>query len=1021
MNLTSIAPELIQRFSGSLLHFIWQGAVIALIAAAGFRLLRDRSAETRYAFAIGSLLCMLAAPLLTLAFYAQTGAVTGRVLLALRLASTQGSSEPLQASLWSERILLTWCVGVIVFAARLIVGWRLSWRLVRSAEEILIPGVTAVFESVRQHLGIRGPIRLRAHALLDTPVVVGWLRPVVLLPISLISGFTPEQLSAILAHELAHIRRHDFVVNILQRCVESILFYHPAVWWLSKRIRTEREHCCDDIAIRLCGSRRVYAEALIAMERARQPRPILAVAAADGVVLQRFRRVLGMSTSVVDWQSAVGTLVFLGVWVVVGMWQSAGKLEAVPGSAIKPAVATATILPAAPARAAVAESASAIAAILTAQPVEPAPALQAAPSSTAKGSIQGVVTRAGTSEPIPGAYVAIANAPFDPDALATLLKFWAARGVTMDPQQPGEPDEKYFQGLMDRIAARGLSASLPENQMALEQFRATNTARYSAMADANGRFTIKDVAPGRYTLEADQQGFFDVPGRQAAATVDAGAPTNVAVPLLAGATITGRVRNGTGRLLPNATVTAHQITYLNGKIIPQAQSSQTTDDRGEYRMFWLPPGDYVVLVDPPRYSVAPPSPATGTGIQLNANAAPPAATPAGASAGLLTPQFMRTFYPDSLTTQDAGIITVKSGDQLSGMDITVQKGAMYTISGDIHAAPYTGTAPPPGRGRGRGGRGANADPNAPVRIQGYLGLEYRDPSVIDMRSTNLGGAVPSAGTFFLTSSGDGLRATFEVRGVLPGEYYLVPRVTQAVPTGSGNFGINRIPVDVRDRDVTGLSIELVPSVNVDGILTIDGRAPGNVTVRVALGAVGNPSPTYQGIPARAVIPKADDGTFTIANIPQTRYRVEMGAGLPPDLYVSDVRLGAISVFDTGFEVGREPLPPLQVSLRSGAGTVEGIVRDGFSKPVPNATVVVVPPDARRENRVLYKTATTDASGRFTVRGVAPGGYKLFAFEGLAGGEFYNSRFLSKYELRGRSINVAQGGVTTESPTAIESN
>jgi hypothetical protein len=260
-----------------------------------------------------------------------------------------------------------------------------------------------------------------------------------------------------------------------------------------------------------------------------------------------------------------------------------------------------------------------------------------------------------------------------------------------------------------------------------------------------------------------------------------------------------------------------------------------------------------------------------------------------------------------------------------------------------------------------------------------------------------------------------------VRDVLPGEYYLVPRVTQAVPTGLGNFGINRIPVDIRDKDVTDLSIELVPSVAVNGILTIDGHAPGNVTVRVAIGAVGNPSPTYQGISARAVIPKADDGTFTIANIPQTRYRVEMGAGLPPDLYVSDVRLGPVSVFESGFEVGRELTAPLEVSLRSGAGTVEGIVRDGSNKPVPNATVAVIPPDARRENRVLYKTATSDAAGRFSIRGIAPGGYKLFAFEGLGGGEFYNSRFLSKYEFRGKSINVTQGGTSTESLTVIESN
>ena len=1010
MNPDLIAPEVIQRFAGSLLHFIWQGAVIAMITAAGLRMLRHRSAEARYAFAIGSLICMLAAPLFTVVFYSQTGAVAQRLIFALNLASTEGRSAAtsLQTSLWAQRILLTWCIGVLVFAARLVVGWRLSWQLVKSADEILTPRVMEIFESVHERLGLGRPIRLLAHIRLDSPVVVGWLRPVVLLPVSLISGFTTEQLRAIFAHELAHIRRHDFVVNILQRCIESILFYHPAVWWLSKRIRAEREHCCDDIAIRLCGSRRIYAEALIEMERARQPRPILAVAAADGAVLQRFRRVLGMSTSVVDWQSAVGTLLFLGVWIVVGMWQSAGTLQATPAAAAKPAIAPAAILPAVAAPAAVAGSVNAIAAILTAQPIaEPAPAAQATvPTSTAKGSVQGVVTRAGTSEPIPGARVAIVNAPFDPDALAALLKFWAARGVTMTPQEAGQSDEKYFQTLMDNIAAKGLSASLPENQMAIQQFRLTNSGRYSAIADANGLFTISDVKPGQYILEAEQQGFFDIPGRQANANVDAGKPANVSIPLLAGGIITGRVKNAAGKFVPNANVTAYQITYVNGKIIPEAQSSQATDDRGEYRMFWLPPGDYIVLADPSSYPLSAPGNAPAIGGPRGG--APP-------QGPMSTPQFMRTFYPRSLTTTDAVILAVKSGDQLSGMDITVQKATTYKITGDIHAASPTVPVAAPR------GRGANADPNAPQRIPIYLGLEYRDPSVVDMRSTNLGGTVPSAGSAVLTTSTDGLRATFEVSNVLPGEYYLVPRVTQLVPTGAGIFNINRIPVDIRDRDVTGLSIELVPSWSVEGTLTIDGQAPGKVTVRVALSAVGNPSPTYQGISARAVIPKAEDGTFTILNIPQTRYHAEMGPGLPPDLYVSDVRMGALSVYDTGFEVGREPLAPLQVSLRSGAASVEGIVRDGSNKPVPNATVVVIPPDARRENHELYKTAKSDASGKFTVRGIAPGSYKLFAFEGLAGGEFYNSRFISKYEFRGKPINVAQGGTSTESLTVIESN
>jgi len=1010
MNLMWIAPEVMQRFAGSLLHFIWQGAVIALIVAAGLRLLRHRPAETRYAFAIASLLCMLAAPIFTLAFYAQTGAIAQRLILALsQIPDEARTPASLETSLWAQRIILAWSAGVIVFAIRLVVGWRLSWQLVKAAEEILAPGVAKIFESVRERLGLRRPIRLLSHARLDSPIVVGWLRPVVLLPISLVSGCTPDQLSAILAHELAHIRRHDFVVNILQRCVESLLFYHPAVWWLSKRIRAEREHCCDDIAVRFCGSRKVYAEALIELERARQPRPLLAVAGADGVVLQRFRRVLGLSTSMVDWQSAVGTVLFLGIWIMVGMWQSLNTLEAAPALAIKPPAAPALIMPATPAPATVAQSVNAIAAILTAQPVQPQ---QTAPTPTAiggaKGTIQGVVTRAGTSEPIPGAMVAIVNAPFDPDALKTLLTFWAARGVTMNPQEPGQSDEKYFQVLMDNIAAKGLSASLPENQIAIMQFRAVNMQRYSTVADANGRFTIRDVAPGQYTIESDLQGFFDAPGRPAIADVEAGKSSNVTVPLLAGATISGRVKNEAGRFLPNTAVTAYQITYVNGKIIPSPQSQQTTDDRGEYRMFWLPPGDYLVLADPPRYALS--------GAQQTPEFGPP---PAGRGAAppppMSTPQFMRTFYPQSLTTADARVIAVKGGDQLSGMDITVQKGVTYKISGEIHAIPSTALAAPPR------GRGANANPNAPQRIQGFLGLEFRDPSVIDMRSTNLGGTVPSAGNFFLTPTEDGMRATFEVRDVLPGEYYLVPRVNQSIPPGSGNFTINRIPVDVRDRDITGLAMELFAGVSVNGTLTIDGHAPGNVTTRVALSAVGNPSPTYQGISARAVIPKADDGTFTIVNIPPTRYRVEMGVGLPPDLYVEEVRQGAVSVFDSGLEVGKESIGGLQVFLRSGAGIVEGIVRDGAGKPVPNATVVVVPPEPRRENRALYKTGASDASGKFSVRGIGPGGYKVFAFVGIAGGEFYNSRFLSKYEFRGKSINIAQGATVTESLTVIETN
>jgi beta-lactamase regulating signal transducer with metallopeptidase domain len=997
---TLLTPGFLQRLAGSLLHFFWQGAFIAMLTALVLQMLRRRSAQWRYAVCVAGLVLMAAAPFATFVFYQDTGHTAERVLtmMSIAVSETGRSTSIANIQLWSQWIVLGWFAGIGACLTRLAVAWRFSRSLVRAGSESAPAAVAQMFEGIVKQLKIRKGTRLLMSVHIPMPAVIGWLRPAVLLPICAVTTLSEEQLRAVLAHELAHIRRHDFLINTLQRFVESILFYHPAVWWLSARTRRERENCCDDLAIQTCGDVLSYAEALIALERSRPTsEPSFALSATGGPLTQRIRRLLGHDTTNLDWQSAAVALMFVVASIVAGMWQSSPLIAAPPTLALPSIQLAAAPTPQISIPAA--QTVNAIAAILTAQPVEPAQAAQTAPTPalTSKGTIQGTVTRAGSSEPIPGAFVAITNAPFDPDALKTLLNFWAQRGVTMDPQQPGESDEKYFQSLLDKINARGISVSLPENQIAIMQFRETNSERYSAMADANGRFTIRDIAPGQYTLEAGRPGFFDSPGNQTVANVEAGKTANAGVPLRPGATVTGRVKGASGKVVPNATVTAYLITYINGKIVPEAQASQTTDDRGEYRLFWLPPGDYVVLADPPRYPVSPVPqmqvPATG----LGRGTAPAQVT-------LATPTFGRTFYPQALTTTDTQILSLKAGDQLSGMDITVQKGTTYRISGQIHAVPLPA---------GRGGRG-NANPNGPQQgLTVYLGLEYRDSSVVDMRSTNLGGTVPSAGQAVLAPSEDGFRGSFEVRDVLPGEYYIVPRTM-----GSG---INRIAVDVRDRDVTGLSLEVFRGIGVDGTLTVDGRPPGNVTARVALSPVGNASPTYQGVTARAVIPKAEDGTFTIANIPPTRYMLEMGAGLPPNLYVADVRAGAISVFDSGFEVGMEPPPPLQVMLRSGAAVVQGVVNNGTGKPVPNATVVLVPPETRRENREVYKFGKSDASGKFVVRGIAPGVYKIFAFQTIAGGEFYNSRFLSKYEFRGRSLTVSQGSTTTETLTVIEGN
>ena len=118
--------------------------------------------------------------------------------------------------------------------------------------------------------------------MVDVPTVVGWLRPAVILPVAALANLSPAQVEAVLAHELAHIRRHDYLVNLFQTLAETLLFYHPAVWWLSARIRTEREHCCDDVAVAVSGDAVGYARALAELEAWRVGTPGMALAATGG-------------------------------------------------------------------------------------------------------------------------------------------------------------------------------------------------------------------------------------------------------------------------------------------------------------------------------------------------------------------------------------------------------------------------------------------------------------------------------------------------------------------------------------------------------------------------------------------------------------------------------------------------------------------------------------------------------------------------------------------------------------------
>ena len=143
-------------------------------------------------------------------------------------------------------------------------------------------------------LEISRAVKLVKSGLVQVPTVIGWLRPVILLPASTLSGLTPAQLEAILAHELAHVSRCDYLVNAAQCIVETLMFYHPVVWWISRCVREEREHCCDDLVVKVCGDRLAYAKALASLEGSRIGFRDFAFAAAGGSLLNRIRRLMGL-------------------------------------------------------------------------------------------------------------------------------------------------------------------------------------------------------------------------------------------------------------------------------------------------------------------------------------------------------------------------------------------------------------------------------------------------------------------------------------------------------------------------------------------------------------------------------------------------------------------------------------------------------------------------------------------------------------------------------------------------------
>jgi beta-lactamase regulating signal transducer with metallopeptidase domain len=290
-----MSPDLVHDLGRVLVHFLWQGTVLALLLQP--ILAGCSSAATRYNWSLATLAVMGLSPVLTFLILHQPGG--GGIApnyAAVALAGWAPGLAPPSLSggaSWLEWFVFAWLAGVTGLSLRMLGGWLLLERLRRREIRPLPDALMARCRALQRRLALARPVRFVQSALVPVPAVIGWFRPAVLIPVSAIAGLSPQQLDAIILHELAHIRRLDAFANLFQILIEILLFYHPAIWWVSRRIRAEREHCCDDVAVSIAGDALGYARALTLLE-ARRALPSMALAATGGALTWRVTRLLGL-------------------------------------------------------------------------------------------------------------------------------------------------------------------------------------------------------------------------------------------------------------------------------------------------------------------------------------------------------------------------------------------------------------------------------------------------------------------------------------------------------------------------------------------------------------------------------------------------------------------------------------------------------------------------------------------------------------------------------------------------------
>jgi hypothetical protein len=574
-------------------------------------------------------------------------------------------------------------------------------------------------------------------------------------------------------------------------------------------------------------------------------------------------------------------------------------------------------------------------------------------------SVEGVVKRAPTGEPLAGARV-------------TLNKVTTSVGSAAS--------SPVLSGTIGALPADASLVSIPAN---------ASSSTVSVTTDADGRFAFKNLDVGLYSLQVLRDGYARqsygqriVGGPATAIRLAAGqAIKDIAMNLVQAGNVAGVIRGLDGQPRAGVPIQLLRATYnSSGQRAFQVEGSARTNDRGEYRLYWLTPGRYYLSAG------TPPGPN-----KANPNAGNPNEIP--------DRSFALTYYPGVWDVRGAGLIDVHSGTELNGIDFVVPAQQLHRIRGRIMDA-STGQ-PPTGVG---------------------LSLAYR----------TLAG---SSGAFSAGEKYNAKTGEFELRNVPPGSYLLQALALEQPSSVDGEALVRiaalatrpnaRVPVEVSNADVDGVLLSLTAGVAVPGRITVDGMPLSSITgwerIRVQLKPTLDSAfgPNMQ--PA-APIPHAPsaDGGFTIAGVSPGEFSVGPITGLPSGFYIKEARFAQADVLSQPLRFTGVAGTGLEIVLSSRASQLDGTVVDARTGPAAGARLVLVP-DLHRNRTDLYKTALSDSNGRFAFRSIPPGDYRIFGWEALESYAYFDQDLLRRVESQSVSVRISESAASSVTVRMIPAN